>query len=667
MLPSVGRVAEGAHRAVLGAEPVAVPRRRAGDRDDGRARRPLVAVEVRVAVVQDAAAGGHHPVAQALWRRAHVDDGLAQPPAGRRSVRLRVTEAEHAARRVRHPVALAGRRRDDRDDRVGEVTLHRSVRLRVTEAEHAARRVHQPIALAGRRCRHPDDRAREPLLHRSEVRRVAEGEHAAARADQPHSGVRRRGRARDDRRGRVRDRTELDAPAEAVHPAVGPGQPVALLRSGPRRRGTRGEQRQAGVRATEQRGRVGMQPRAQHVRVQLAEVDGRYEVAVVVELREARLRAVVTALDVVADHEDRRRGAVVGARVAVLLGPAPEFRERHQRDLRTPPGIERGVEELDRGVETAHERRVPVDLVGVRVESVEPGVEHADAQVGIDEVRGQHELLRDVGVLRVEPVRGADPLCELHELHLVVVVEVTERSEPRRAVAHRDERVVHAGVGRVRSVDAERVIDVERQGGCLRDGTGEVRVHTAVQPDAVQRLARGVGQSVEVPAEPAVRRRARPTPAVHPDVGRREVAEVGRLVPDPPHDRDVTLVEPRLERGERRVQREAVTDREPVGDLDRRPQRGVRGVTARDDHVHAVVAAAQEDRDEDALVVGDGRRRERWRASRGTAPARRRRPSSRSPAGTAGARRTGGRTRSGQARLISGLSNTRVSRLTYDQ
>jgi hypothetical protein len=89
------------------------------------------------------------------------------------------------------------------------------------------------------------------------------------------------------------------------------------------------------------------------------------------------------------------------------------------------------------------------------------------------------------------------------------------------------------------------------------------------------------------------------------------VAQVGGPVADPAHDRDLALVEARLQLGHRRVQTEPAPDGQRVRDAQRRANRRVARVAVRDDHVQPVVAAGQVDREEDALVVADGRRRER--------------------------------------------------------
>ena len=102
---------------------------------------------------------------------------------------------------------------------------------------------------------------------------------------------------------------------------------------------------------------VGAEPRVEHRRVDLAEVGVVLEVAVVVEARRERRRAVEPAVHVVADHEERRRGAVVGAARVVVLGPAPELRERHQRDPVAPRAAQRGEERVDRASSSAEVRR----------------------------------------------------------------------------------------------------------------------------------------------------------------------------------------------------------------------------------------------------------------------------------------------------------------------
>ena len=86
----------------------------------------------------------------------------------------------------------------------------------------------------------------------------------------------------------------------------------------------------------------------------------------------------------------------------------------------------------------------------------------------------------------------------------------------------------------------------------------------------------GVRQRVEIAAEPTGRGRGAAAPTVHPDVGRREVAQVGRLVTDAAHDRDLARVEAGLQLRERRVQREPVADGRPfvISIVGRRPRVG---------------------------------------------------------------------------------------------
>ncbi len=104
----------------------------------------------------------------------------------------------------------------------------------------------------------------------------------------------------------------------------------------------------------------------------------------------------LAALDGLADDEQRRRRAVVGAAAQVLGHPAPELGIGHQHYLVTGRApLQGGHEAADAGVQLAHQPGVGVLLLGVVVESahahlVDPGRAPRLDQPGDDvELAGQ--------------------------------------------------------------------------------------------------------------------------------------------------------------------------------------------------------------------------------------------------------------------------------------
>src|SRR5437762_3272143 len=71
--------------------------------------------------------------------------------------------------------------------------------------------------------------------------------------------------------------------------------------------------------------RVDAEVRGENLLIHRPEVDRVREVSELVELREVGRLAVETALDAVADEEDRRGRAMVGSAARVLLGTAAEL------------------------------------------------------------------------------------------------------------------------------------------------------------------------------------------------------------------------------------------------------------------------------------------------------------------------------------------------------
>ena len=78
-----------------------------------------------VAEGEDAAVGGHQPVARAVIARRHPDDRRVEVGAAHRAVERGVAEGEHAPVGGHRPVALAVRRRSGADD--GRIECHAPV------------------------------------------------------------------------------------------------------------------------------------------------------------------------------------------------------------------------------------------------------------------------------------------------------------------------------------------------------------------------------------------------------------------------------------------------------------------------------------------------------------------------------------------------------------
>ena len=112
--------------------------------------RPGRAVELRVAVGEDAAVGRHEPVAVAVGGRCHADDRLVECDRPGRAVELRVSVGEDATVGGHQPVALPIGRRCDRDDGMVERQAGgRTVGGRRAEVPHAALGVGQPEVVRG--------------------------------------------------------------------------------------------------------------------------------------------------------------------------------------------------------------------------------------------------------------------------------------------------------------------------------------------------------------------------------------------------------------------------------------------------------------------------------------------------------------------------------------
>ena len=183
------RVAVGEDAAVGGHQPVAVAARAGRHAHDGRVQVEGAgrAVELRVAVREDAAVGRHQPVAAAVGRRRHPHDGLVQMDAARRAVEVGVAEAEDAAVGGHQPVAAAVGRGGHAHDRLVEVLpAHGAEEAGVAVVEDAAVGGHEPVPVGARRVGHAHHRRVQVDAAGAAVEAgVAEVEDAAVGGDEP--------------------------------------------------------------------------------------------------------------------------------------------------------------------------------------------------------------------------------------------------------------------------------------------------------------------------------------------------------------------------------------------------------------------------------------------------------------------------------------------------
>src|SRR5262245_19877677 len=138
--------------------------------------------------------------------------------------------------------------------------------------------------------------------------------------------------------------------------------------------------------------------------VHLAEVGVMHQV-VTRYLPQVRMRPDQPRLDLAANQEHRRCRAVVGAATAVLLGPPAELGERHHEQPVLVAACRQVLEECrHRCRELLQQVSVGSRLLGVRVEALQRDVEEASAEVAVDELGRQLELVRQ-GRLRVGRLR----------------------------------------------------------------------------------------------------------------------------------------------------------------------------------------------------------------------------------------------------------------------
>ena len=170
----------------------------------------------RVAEGEDAAVGGHQPVAVAVGSRRHADDRLVEVNRSGAAVELRVPVGEDTAVGRDQPVAVLVRRRRHAHHRTVEMDAAGGAEeARVGEAEHAAVAGGHPVAAA----------ARSEAHHRRVV---------ATRVRQPDIAIRSDGdAAAAERVARLRwQRIPRHRPVQA-HPPQPPtgGEPEAALGS----------------------------------------------------------------------------------------------------------------------------------------------------------------------------------------------------------------------------------------------------------------------------------------------------------------------------------------------------------------------------------------------------------------------------------------------------
>ena len=381
----------------------------------------------RCVVAEDAAVGGHLPVAARRRVVRDADDRLVQRLAAHRSEEGRVAEAEDAAVGGDQPVPLAVRGRGDADDRLVQPQGARgAVEGRITEAEDAAVGGDQPVALAVRRGGDADDRCIQLTAEGAVVDGRAEGGHGPVGLDLPVPGAVGRGgdghgaRARLDRGGQLTPagRDVGRRRARADEDGSDGTARVARGREGRSHRQDRGPTGAAGELVEDD---VAVTPAPRCVR-QAARGVGR---------RRAAVAVVVHPVVVGLEH----RGQAAGPdRSAEGDGPAARHRGREGR---VAPRVGAGL-------------RVAVEL---RRDVVDRWLAAIDALVVHD---GEHLL--------VDGQSGERRLGDVHGAHAFLAARVVDRHEP---------------VGVVRSDVGRRVGGREDAGGGGRcsEESGDDRTH----------------------------------------------------------------------------------------------------------------------------------------------------------------------------------------------
>ena len=245
-------------------------------------------------------------------------------------------------------------------------------------------------------------------------------------------------------------------------------------------------------------------------RVDRPEVDGVLQVARV-EVREAGLVAEEAVLDVLADQEDRRRGAVVGAPGRVGRHATPELAVDGDHDpARVRVALEAVGQRRDALVELGEQPGMVVELGDVGVEASEAGRVHPRRESRLDEAgdrvhlggqpgagrallrrgRGGCRLERPVGGGRgrrhraeglVQPGRhreqvGAGLVDPAHEVVARRRGELLVRSQVRAGERHVARARQEGGTG------GAGALEQERQRRCGRQREERVVVVGAVEP-----------------------------------------------------------------------------------------------------------------------------------------------------------------------------------------
>ena len=290
--------------------------------------------------------------------------------------------------------------------------------------------------------------------------------------------------------------------------------------------------------------------------------------------------------------------------VRAVRGRRPtELRHRHQRHAASVLGRERRVERLDREVQVAQQVRVPVGLLLVVVEAVEADVEHAHADVRVDQLRRDCELLGEPAWRQRAGERrrdlGRDVELPGHRRR--------ERVVPLSATWGRVRHPADAGV-HPRVLGLHRC--AEQLAWCDRDGATD-GPHHVQRHGRVDRGRGHVGCRRGLPVEPAADPAGAGSAAeaaVHPDAHRREVREVRVRVADALHDGELAGIVQTLQVAELGVEPARPVEREDRRrrDGDVRSHRLVRRIGERHDGVEPVVAAVEHDDDEDPVGRADG-------------------------------------------------------------
>ena len=240
------------------------------------------------------------------------------------------------------------------------------------------------------------------------------------------------------------------------------------------------------------------------------------------------------------------------------------------------------------------------------VEAAEGGVQHPDPQVGVDQPGREFELPDDRSSRQGGAVQRRRGVGQVDRPTVGVRHRRRQARTTRGLVAQLQIRPL-TGSGRAETEVERRQPD--GSGGTL--GADQRQGYRAAERERVEHIG-GTPQAVEPAAQPAGGRLLRPGGG-EPQLGRREVTEVRRLVASVGDHRYLPEVVPGLQFHERRVQPHPVGERQHrIGNqADRRPLVQVGGVGGLHHGVEHIVAAAEHQHHQHAVVVAD-----RWRGPR---------------------------------------------------